>query len=153
MRELELKIPPLALMLLTGAVMWFVSTAAPSFVWQVPNAQAATFVFGVAGVIVAVMGVMSFRRAHTTVNPTTPQATSSLVSTGIYAHSRNPMYLGILLVLVAWAVFLANVLVFLPVVAFVAYVNRFQIKPEERTLEALFGDKFTAYKRRVRRWA
>ena len=63
------------------------------------------------------------------------------------------MYLGFLLALLAWAVFLANVLALLPVVAFVAYMNRFQIAPEERALVALFGAEYNAYKQRVRRWA
>ena len=153
MRTLELKIPPLALVLLSGAAMGFLSTATPSFAWQVFYGQAITFVLGVAGVSVAFMGVVSFRRAQTTVNPTRPQATSSLVSTGIYAFSRNPMYLGFLLMLLAWAVFLANVLTLVPVVAFVAYLNRFQIAPEERALQAIFETEFTAYKKKVRRWA
>lgn len=153
MRSLELKVPPVALVLLTGAVMGFLSAAAPSLAWQSPYGPALAFVLGVAGAVVAVLGVASFRRAGTTVNPTRPQATSSLVSSGVNGFSRNPMYLGFLLVLVGWAVFLSNVLAFVPVPAFVAYMNRFQIAPEERALEALFGTEFTAYKRKVRRWA
>jgi len=137
----------------TLALMWLLSASAPSFAWQVPYGQAIAIVLGVAGVIIAILGVLSFRRADTTVNPTTPQATSSLVSTGIYGFSRNPMYLGFLLILVAWAAFLANILTLVPVVAFVAYMTRFQITPEERALEAKFGTEFTAYKRRVRSWA
>ena len=74
-------------------------------------------------------------------------------TTRIYRLSRNPMYLGFLLVLAAWAVLLANVLVLLPVVAFVIYMNRFQITPEERALAVMFGTEFNAYKRRVRKWA
>jgi len=153
MSALELRIPPAALVLLTAAAMWFLARAATLFAWQVPYGQAISLFLAVAGVIVAVLGVVSFRRAGTTVNPTRPQATSSLVSTGIYGFSRNPMYLGFLLALVAWAVFLANILALVPVVAFVGYMNRFQIAPEERALAAMFGTEFTAYKQRVRRWA
>jgi protein-S-isoprenylcysteine O-methyltransferase Ste14 len=153
MSALELKIPPVVLVLLAGAAMWVLSAAAPSFAWQAPYRQATALVFAVAGVIVAILGVVSFRHASTTVNPTRPQDASSLVTTGIYRFSRNPMYLGFLLALLAWAVFLANVLTLLPVVAFVAYMNRFQITPEERALVAMFGTEYDAYKQRVRRWA
>ena len=153
MHALELKIPPVVLVLFAGAAMWVLSAATPSFAWQMPYKQAIALILAVSGVTVAVLGVASFRRASTTVNPTRLQDTSSLVTTGIYRLSRNPMYLGFLLALAAWAVFLANVLVFLPVVAFVIYMKRFQITPEERALAVMFGTEFNAYKRRVRRWA
>ncbi len=152
MRALELKIPPVALALITGAAMWGLAKAAPSLVSAVPFRQGIAAFLAVAGVSVAVLGVLSFRRSRTTVNPTTPQRTSALVTTGIYRVSRNPMYLGFLLLLVAWAAFLANVLALLPVVAFIAFVNRFQIAPEEQALAAMFGDDYFNYKRRVRRW-
>ena len=115
MGALELKIPPVILVLLAGAAMWALSAAAPSFAWQVPYRQAVAFALAVSGLTVAVVGVVSFRRASTTVNPIRPQDTSSLVTTGIYRLSRNPMYLGFLLLLVAWAMLLA----LLPVAAFV----------------------------------
>ena len=152
MSALELKIPPVALVLFAGAAMWFVSAVAPSFTLQLPFKQAIALVLPVAGAFVAVWGVVSFRRVGTTVNPTKPQATSSLVSTGSYRFSRNPMYLGFLLALVGWAVFLANALAFVLVPLFVMYMNRFQITPEERALSALFGTEFSAYRQRVRRW-
>lgn len=152
MNPLELKIPPAALVLLAGLAMWFVSTVAPSFSWQMPYQQAVAFVLAIAGAIVAVLGVASFLRAGTTLNPTKPQATSALVNTGIYRFSRNPMYLGFLLALIGWALFLANLLALILVPAFVMYMNRFQITPEERALAAMFGIEFTSYKQKVRRW-
>ena len=96
--------------------------------------------------------VLSFRRAHTTVNPMQPSSASSLVTSGIYRYTRNPMYLGMLFVLVGWALYLANVLVFLFLPAFILYMNRFQIEPEERAMTALFGQEFLEYASRVRRW-
>jgi len=152
MGSLELKIPPVALALLAGAAMWVLTVAAPSFAWQLPYRQVIAMILAVCGVTVALGGVASFRRASTTVNPTKPGETTSLVTTGIYRLSRNPMYLGFLLALVAWAVFLANLLALFPVVAFIAYMNRFQIVPEERVLSVMFGNEFEAYKQRVRRW-
>ena len=152
MNALELKVPPVAVVLLAGAAMWFVSAYAPSFAWQLPYQQAMALVLAAAGFVLAVLGVVSFRRAGTTVNPTKPQATSSLVSTGIYRFSRNPRYLGFLLALVGWAVFLANALAFILVPAYVMYMNRFQITPEEKALSVMFGTEFTAYQQKVRRW-
>jgi protein-S-isoprenylcysteine O-methyltransferase Ste14 len=105
-----------------------------------------------AGVLVAVAGVLEFRRARTTVNPTTPQAASSMVRSGIYRHTRNPMYLGMLLVLAAWAAWLANPAAFVVLPVFFLYINRFQIEPEERILAGLFAGEFDAYRRSVRRW-
>ena len=99
-----------------------------------------------------VSGIVSFRRAKTTVNPMKPDSTSSLVVSGIYRYTRNPMYLGFLLVLLGWAAFLSNVaaLAFLP--AFVVYMNRFQIRPEERVLASLFPHDCSGIPAKVRRW-
>jgi protein-S-isoprenylcysteine O-methyltransferase Ste14 len=105
-----------------------------------------------AGILVAVAGVLEFRRARTTVNPTTPQASSSMVCSGIYSRTRNPMYLGMLLMLAAWAAWLANPAALVVLPAFLLYLNRFQIEPEERILARLFAGEFDAYRRSVRRW-
>lgn len=94
----------------------------------------------------------TFRRAKTTVNPLKPQSSSSLVTWGIYAITRNPMYLGGLVILTGCAVFLSNALAFLLLPAYILYINRFQIAPEERALTSLFGQEFAAYRSRVRRW-
>ncbi|MET0551744.1 MAG: isoprenylcysteine carboxylmethyltransferase family protein, partial [Vicinamibacteria bacterium] len=97
-------------------------------------------------------GVASFRRARTTVDPRVPDAASALVDTGVYAFTRNPMYLGFAIVLAGWAVVLANAasLALLPL--FVLYLNRYQIGPEEQALAARFGPAFTSYAARVGRW-
>src|SRR5690606_38533451 len=97
---------------------------------------------GGAGVATAVAGVMTFRRSHTTVNPLEPAATSSLVIRGVYRFSRNPMYLGFLLLLAGWAVCIANGVALLLLPAFVIYMTRYQIRPEERVLLSLFGHEF-----------
>ena len=107
---------------------------------------------GLLGVIACALGILEFKRAKTTVNPTKPESSSSLVRSGIYRHTRNPMYLGFLLILVGWATLTANILAFLVLPVFVLYMNRFQIKPEERALTLIFGDEFKAYCSTVRRW-
>lgn len=93
-----------------------------------------------------------FRQAKTTVDPLHPEAASSLVQGGVFRFSRNPMYLGMALILGAWAVFLGNALALLLVGGFVAWINRFQIAPEERALRAHFGAEFDRYMAEVRRW-
>ena len=152
MKKLELKVPPVALVLLAAAGMWSASVFAPSFTWQLPYRHIAAVFFLFVGGLVAVFGVAAFRRARTTVNPTRPQSTSSLVSGGVYRVSRNPMYLGFVLALVGVAFLLSNALSLVFIPAFVLYMNRFQIGPEERVLTAIFGEEFTTYRQRVRRW-
>ena len=95
---------------------------------------------------------VSFRRAKTIVNPTKPDATSSLVVSGIYKYTRNPMYMGFVLVLLGWAAFLSNLSAMALVPVFIVYMNRFQIQPEERVLSSLFPHEYPAYRAKVRRW-
>ena len=152
MKALELKVPPPIVAGLIAAAMWVATMlCAPMDVSDfVRRAVAATL--AVAGGCIAVAGFVSFRRARTTVDPQRPEATSSLVTGGIYRFTRNPMYLGLLLVLLAWAVFLASPWALVGPVAFVLYVNRFQIAPEERALTTLFGATYSEYTVRTRRW-
>lgn len=147
-----MKVPPPALALLFALLMWPVSSlVAPvevPFGWRVGAALALALI----GLGFSVAGVTAFKRARTTINPTKPDTASSLVSGGVYRITRNPMYLGLLLLLLAWAAFLSNPLALLLVPVFVLYINRFQINPEERALSSLFGGKYAAYRKRVRRW-
>ena len=104
------------------------------------------------GTLLGVLGVRAFRRVRTTVSPLNPEQTEHFVSDGVYRFSRNPMYAGLGCWLVAWAGYLAHPLPWLFLAAFVAYMTRFQIMPEERVLEQKFGAKYESYCRRVRRW-
>ncbi|HEY1129049.1 MAG TPA: isoprenylcysteine carboxylmethyltransferase family protein [Roseateles sp.] len=151
MHALELRIPPLVLVLAFSSGMVAVAHTVPAAVavpWRI--ALAATLVL--VGAAVALAGVVAFRNHSTTVNPLTPEQSSSLVSTGIYRISRNPMYLGFLLALAGLAAFLANWAAALLIPVFVAYMNRFQIQPEERALTQRFGQEFATYAATVRRW-
>jgi protein-S-isoprenylcysteine O-methyltransferase Ste14 len=105
-----------------------------------------------AGALTCLAGVCSFRRAKTTVNPMKLDSSSVLVASGIYKYSRNPMYLGFVLILFGWALFLSNALALLLLPAFVLYMSRFQIWPEERALLSLFGKDYKQYHAKVRRW-
>jgi protein-S-isoprenylcysteine O-methyltransferase Ste14 len=152
MKALELRIPPVVVVLLTGLLMWIVSLKTARFSLSLPfkGALAGSLVF--AGMAISLRGVLEFRKARTTVNPTKPEASLSLVKSGIYRYTRNPMYLGFLLILVGWAVWLADAIAFTFLPAFVLFMNRFQIKPEERALALIFGEDFNAYCGEARRW-
>jgi len=138
-------------MLVIGVFMWLVSRAAPSLHFDVPAHKWLAMILVSVGFLTGISGVATFRIAKTTVNPTKPRA-SSLVTWGVYAISRNPMYLGGLIMLLGWAIFLLNALAFLFLAVYVLYINRFQIAPEERALTLLFGERYVAYQMRARRW-
>jgi len=106
----------------------------------------------VAGAAFDLSGLLAFRASRTTINPLQPQRASALVVGGVYRFTRNPMYVGMALFLLAWAVYLSAVLPFLGPLLFALYITRFQIQPEERVLKALFGAGYLAYAARVRRW-
>ena len=152
MRSLELKVPPPAVALVIAVLMWLLSLIAPALAFAIPARVLVAIILAATGLATAIAGVATFARAKTTVNPTTPERSSSLVSWGIYRVTRNPMYLGLLLELTAWAIFLSNPLPFLLLPGYMLYINRFQIAPEERALTSLFGREYAAYQSRVRRW-
>src|SRR5579872_421365 len=131
MRALELKISPPAVALVTAVLMWLVARATPALDFAFPARSIFAMCLAVVGFATSISGVITFRRAHTTLNPTKPESTSSLVNWGVYSVTRNPMYLGLLLILTGWALFLSNALAYFFLPAFVLYINRFQISPEE----------------------
>ena len=152
MSSLELKVPPPAVALLFGFLMWLVTSLVASIEVPLGARLAVALLFASIGLVFGVSAMVSFSRAKTTMNPTKPAASSSLVITGPFRFTRNPMYLSLLLYLLAWAVYLSNFMAVLFLPVFVLYINQFQIKPEERVLFSLFGPEYAAYKERVRRW-
>jgi protein-S-isoprenylcysteine O-methyltransferase Ste14 len=152
-QALELKIPPLLVALIMAAVMWAIAPLGPLLTSVAPYIlKGAAVAIAAAGLAVAIAGVVSFRRAKTTISPLKPETSTALVTSGIYAVTRNPVYLGMLLVLVGWAVYLGSPLALAGPLVFALYIQRFQILPEERALSSLFGSAYTEYKSRVRRW-
>lgn len=152
MRWLELKVPPLLVWLVIAGAMLGVAYAVPALSFALPGRSAIALALAVVGAAVATAGVIAFRERRTTVNPLTPSASSSIVSSGVYRVSRNPMYLGFLLALAGWAVYLSNAGAVLLLIVFIAYMTQYQIKPEERALLDKFGSEFAQYMSRVRRW-
>ena len=153
MQSLELKIPPPVVALVVAVAMWGISRLShPSLEVSIAVRQALAAVLALAGVATIVSGLKAFRHAKTTIDPRNPQKAAALVTTGVYAFTRNPMYVGFTFVLLGWAAFLFSPWVLAGPLAFVLYIGRFQIRPEERALTALFGGTFGAYAARVRRW-
>ena len=152
MRFLELKIPPPVVALLLALGAWWLA--------RVTHTRAEPdllrLVLAVALVLVAaafdLSGLLAFRRARTTINPMKPGASSAMVTGGVYRITRNPMYVGLVLLLCGCSVYLGSPWAWLAPLAFVAYVTRLQIVPEEHVLTRLFGANYVAYCAKVRRW-
>lgn len=152
MNTLELKIPPPVLGLGLALFMWLTSLLVAPLPMPFGFRLGAALALVAIGQGISISGILLFRRAGTTVNPFKPDAASSLVTNGVYRFTRNPMYIGLLLTLLGWAAFLSSPPALLYLAVFVLYMNRFQIKPEERVLSSLFGADYAAYQTRVRRW-
>ncbi len=144
--------PPVIVIIIFTILMGLVSLITPNI--SIPGWLNAVITISIVlmGLFFLGAGVISFKQAQTTVDPTQPDKASTLVTSSIYKITRNPMYVGFLLVLVGWGIFLSNLFSLALLIAFVLYMNRFQIGPEERALEAIFGNDFVTYKKQVRRW-
>lgn len=145
-------IPPPVILIFFIGIVFGIDAFSPLDLLLGRSGTAAALIIGAGGILIAVMGVAQFRRHHTTINPHTIDKTSALVTGGIYRFTRNPMYLGMLLVLVGTVFLSRDVLALLVVPGFIITLNRLQILPEERALSARFGGAFDAYCDRTRRW-
>lgn len=153
MNFLELRIPPPLLTIIGALFIWAIAIFLPGFAFDLDGVRPVALGLAIFGAFVCGIGVRSFLKVGTTINPMKPDQTARLVTDGIYRFSRNPMYLGLLMLLIAWALYLSNIVALLiGPAAFIAYMNRFQISPEERALGLRFGEAYFAYTRSVRRW-
>lgn len=152
MRWLELRIPPVAVALIHGIGMWVLSGRSDPGVLRSTSVGWAAGALVVLGAMLALTAVAQFRSHKTTVDPRDPEASSTIVTTGVYRFSRNPMYLAFSLILAGWSLYLAQLQALMLVPVFVLYMTRFQIRPEERVLEERFGSEYVQYSSEVRRW-
>ena len=152
MNALALKVSPVAQVIITAAAMYGVSKMVPALTFSLNGSTALAVGLGVMGLSLGVMGVTQFRIAQTTPNPQALEKVSSLVTSGIYRYSRNPMYLGLVLILLGWAFYLSHFLAFVLLPVFILYMTRFQIQPEEQMMARKFGKTYQAYLNKVRRW-
>jgi len=149
---LELKIPPVVQVVIIAGLMWALAGLLPGLSFAIPGSPLVALGIVMTGVVVALLGVLEFRTAGTTVDPRAPEQSASLVVRGVYRVSRNPMYVGFLLMLTGWAVFLGNIASLLLLPVFILYMNRFQIVPEEQYMREKFGEAYAQYQATVRRW-
>ncbi len=152
MTMLENRIPPPVVALGTAIAMWFLAKVEAPFYFDSVVFKAIAVTLFIAGLAINIASALSFRRAGTTVNPLKPETAGKLVNTGMYRFTRNPMYLGMAIVLLAWFTWLGNPLVIILPVFFVAFITRFQIIPEERALRKLFPDDCETFFSSTRRW-
>jgi len=152
MSRLENRIPPPIVAVAFVLAMWACARWLRLLDLSFPGQGLATGVAVAAGLGVMALAIAQFARARTTIDPLHPAAASALVEGGVFGLTRNPMYLGLALVLAGLALWLGDGGSALLVAGFVAYITRFQIVPEERALRANFGAAFDAYAARVRRW-
>jgi len=150
--RLENRVPPPIVAALIAALMYWTPALFPFASVEVPwRLEMAALLFAL-GAALDIAGLVHFMQAKTTVNPLDPGAASVLITGGVYRFTRNPMYLGLATLLLAWAIWLENAVALAGVALFVWAMNRFQIAPEERALEARFGAEYSRYRSRVRRW-
>ena len=149
---MELKVPPVIVFLCFGSIMYLLDLVLPIGYFDFfGRLMLAKFLVGL-GMVIALLALLQFRLAKTTVDPTKPDKAQSLVVSGVFKFSRNPMYLALLLILLALGIFLGNAFNTLVAAGFVAYMNRFQIIPEEQILLNKFGRSFKDYCILTRRW-
>ena len=152
MKALELKIPPV-LVVAIFAGLTALARHYDMWMFRYPKVFDAWVVIPLGiGFIVAVLGIIEFKKAHTTVDPINPEKASNLVDGGIFRFTRNPMYVGLILGLIALTMYMGTWLGLVSAAFCAGYLTRFQIIPEERVIESLFGDAYRQYKNNVRRW-
>jgi protein-S-isoprenylcysteine O-methyltransferase Ste14 len=149
---LKLKIPPPVYMLAFAGLMWLLNKHFPisQFIFA-PWNKIGLLAIG-AAFLLDLSSLVLFLIKKTTPNPLRPDNSKNLVITGMYRFSRNPMYVGLTLLLLGWAIYLGSITPFLLVPFYPLLLTVQQIRPEERILEQTFGQDYLDYKQNVRRW-
>ncbi len=149
---MKLRILPPLFGLLCAALMVGVAKLFPALAFHFPGQNIVAAALVLLGLSLDIIAAVQFRKQQTTISPLSPQKTAAIVQDGVFAISRNPMYLGMLLILSGFAIFLGSVINIAVLIGFVAVITRQQIKPEEEALQEKFGDEYTAYTNAARRW-
>jgi len=149
---MHLKIPPALVTVITALLMYLVARFLPFGDFNFTGRFYVLWVLFGLGILLGILSLIQFFTSKTSIDPRDPQKASELVVSGIYKISRNPMYLSLLLILFAWGLYLPNAFNFILLVFFVAYMNKFQILPEEQALTVKFGKAYEQYAKNVRRW-
>ena len=149
---MKTKVPPPVWLVIAGVIMWFVARSEFAFPVVLPYALIFAILLAALGITLGVLAGRQFKSVGTTTNPLKPEEASALVRGGVFELSRNPMYLGSLLVLTGWTLWLRSPNNILILVVYWLLITELQIKPEEAVLRTLFGEQYADYSRDVRRW-
>ncbi|MES0879572.1 methyltransferase family protein [Roseibium sp. SCP14] len=149
---MHLKVPPVAVFLIAALLLYAGAKLLPQLSLSFPGQSLIAALLVCAGILPGGQAVLAFIKNKTTVNPTAPDRATTLVTEGCYRFSRNPMYLGLLCLLLAMAAYFGTLTALIVVPAFIWFMTEFQIKPEEEALQNVFAQDYQAYLARVRRW-
>lgn len=152
MKKLELKIPPVIQGLLYAVLIFLTQKNIPGVEAFPVIKLVLGAIFFAGGLFIALLGVYEFRKFQTTVDPRDPNKTGSIVCSGVYCYTRNPMYLGMLLCLISLCIYWGSSISLIYCGLFIFTMTFLQIKPEERILTSKFSDEYLAYRNRVHRW-
>jgi protein-S-isoprenylcysteine O-methyltransferase Ste14 len=150
--NLALKVIPPIQFIVSASLMFTLSYYFPQYTFYLPYNSTIILLLIIIAVILGILALYDFHKHNTTHHPHTPEKTSTVVNSGIYAYSRNPMYLALVLILFALALYFKNILCFAVIPLFVGYITQYQIKPEEKMLDKLFPIAYQDYSQKVRRW-
>lgn len=150
--RMNLIIPPPIVGLLTAGLMWVFHYGFQDWDINTVSLNYLGYLFALLGILIEVWSVARFFKVKTTINPLKPERSNHLVTNGLFQYSRNPMYVGMLSVLLGFGLWLGNPVSLLALFGFVAYLTEFQIKPEESILLENFGEEYRQYQTQVRRW-
>ena len=117
-----------------------------------PNQNLISFIILLIGVAILIYPIFKFIKSKTTIDPIKFKKVNKLITSGIYKYSRNPMYLGLLMIVTSTSIFYLNIFTITTPILFVCWISRFQIKREEEFLIEKFGDEYITYKKKTRRW-
>lgn len=149
---MKLKLPPVVVVLVFASLMYVLARFLPFGYFDFFGRRYLIIVLLLLAMCLGVFAMLQFFSSKTTIDPTAPVKATKLVTNGLFRFSRNPMYLALLLLLLAWGIWLGNAFNALLAAGFVAYMNRFQIIPEEEALNTIFGKQYQQYCLKVRRW-
>ena len=149
MKSLENKIPPLIILMFSLLLTFFLKNLLEVFTFRYQIFISLLFLCF--AILFFLTGIIEFRKHKTTLNPLIPEESTTLVKTGVFKLSRNPIYLSLLNLLIAFSIYLGSFLGLFVIPLFVIYMNLFQIVPEEKALLKLYGKEFENYCLNVRR--
>ena len=145
-----IKIPPPLLVLILVISNYFSSKKIDLIL--LPNQNLISFIILLIGLLILINPILKFRKSKTTIDPIKFKKVNKLITSGIYKYSRNPMYLGLLMIVISTSIFYLNIFSMTTPIFFYYWINRFQIKREEIFLSEKFGIEYLSYKTKTRRW-